>query len=437
MRPLLLALGCVLAACSPKTNIVTLPPGVVELDRPMEVASNTSLRGDPAGTIIRAKDGFEGAALILCRNVANVRIENITLDGNREAVGQRIEMAPSDVPFARFYPNNGILAVNARNLLIADLRIGEIANFPILVSASSGVLIERVKVKASGSHNRRGRNNTTGGILLEEGTGDFQVLDSEFRGIRGNGVWTHSLYTSPRNGGGRIAGNFFERIGRDAIQIGHAISIDVSDNAGREIGFPVEEVDMEARAIPVAIDTAGNVENTRYLRNRFEEVNGKCIDLDGFHHGEVRENQCVNSRPPESYPHGNFGIVMNNSNPDMQSEKIQIVGNVMDGMLFGGIFVIGSGHVLEGNKLLNLNTAQCNENAAKFGCYYAPGEPDMLQSGIYLGKGAERPAPARNNVIRDNEISGFRMQRRCIAFAPGIRPDANYVERNICREQGK
>jgi hypothetical protein len=42
---------------------------------------------------------------------------------------------------------------------------------------------------------------------------------------------------------------------------------------------------------------------------------------------------------------------------------------------------------------------------------HAPGQPEMFESGIYLGRGAEQPAPARGNVIVDNRINapeGFR-----------------------------
>ena len=81
-----------------------------------------------------------------------------------------------------------------------------------------------------------------------------------------------------------------------------------------------------------------------------------------------------------------------------------------------------------------MNTAHCNEEAARFGCYYAAGEPDMLRSGIYLGRGAERPAPARGNVIEENEISGFRMSVRCVAAAPGIAAGANRIRGNRCRD---
>jgi hypothetical protein len=82
--------------------------------------------------------------------------------------------------------------------------------------------------------------------------------------------------------------------------------------------------------------------------------------------------------------------------------------------------------VIRRNHLLNLNTEHC-------GCYYTTGEPDMFRSGIYLGKGAERPAPARGNRIEENEITGYQMKSHCIGIAPGILTDWNIVRRNRCR----
>jgi hypothetical protein len=171
------------------------------------------------------------------------------------------------------------------------------------------------------------------------------------------------------------------------------------------------------------------------VANRFVEIDGKCIDLDGFHDGEVRANQCINRPAPADYPFGGDAIVLNNSNPDMRSRNIRIVDNTIEAPRFGGIFLIGEGHVVARNRLLDLNTAHCNEGAARFGCYYGAGEPDMLRSGIYLGRGAERPAPARGNTVEDNVITGYGMSRRCIGYAPGMAPEANTVRRNACRER--
>jgi hypothetical protein len=84
--------------------------------------------------------------------------------------------------------------------------------------------------------------------------------------------------------------------------------------------------------------------------------------------------------------------------------------------------------------LRRLNLAHCNEDAAKFGCYYAPGQPDMLRTGIYLGSGAERPAPASDNLVGDNSISGFKMRQRCIAAAPQVFLSKNRLARNHCED---
>jgi hypothetical protein len=180
------------------------------------------------------------------------------------------------------------------------------------------------------------------------------------------------------------------------------------------------------------MDTAGNVDNSVYSKNRFEEINGKCADLDGFYDGEVRDNACVNHGSAEDYPHGHYGIVFNNSNPDMQSEHVLVTGNTIDGAKFGGIFVIGSAHSIIGNRLRNLNKAHCNESASKFGCLSFPKDPALLETGIYLGRGAARAAVARDNIVEDNEISGYKMRTRCIAAAPGVSLAENKVRRNRC-----
>lgn len=56
----------------------------------------------------------------------------------------------------------------------------------------------------------------------------------------------------------------------------------------------------------------------------------------------------------------------------------------------------------------------------------------MLRSGIYLGRGAARPAPARGNTIEDNEITGFQMATRGIARAPGVEAGWNVIRANRC-----
>lgn len=440
MRRALAAVGAALAAAllffAPlrRHPVRQLPAGVVELHSEIAIDAGCELRGAPSGTVLHLAPDFAGRAAVVVRG-DNVTLRDFTIDGNRAMLETRAGLPPYDTPFANFTRANGVLADRVTGLTVDRLRCRNIAGFAVLVSRAHSVNIHRVTVADSGSRNAAGRNNATGGILLEEGTTDFRVTNCELSGIRGNGVWTHSLYTSPRNARGVIALNRFRQIGRDAIQAGHATAISVAGNSGSRIGFPVEEVDIENGATPVALDTAGNVDASSYDGNRFHEINGKCIDLDGFHDGEVRANQCINRAPPESYRFGHYGITMNNANPDMRSQNIRVVDNVIDGTLFGGIFVIGSGHTIARNRLLRIDASRCNENAARYGCYYGPADPEILEAGIYLARGAERPAPARHNLIADNRITGFKMQSRCILAAPGVHLRSNTILHNVCLDQ--
>ncbi len=416
---------------------VRLPAGIFDLASGIRIppgARDLVVTGSPGGTTLRAAAGFQGRALIDIRNARRITIRNLRIDGNRAALSRERGLPPSDVRFIDFHDANGIAADKVQGLTLEDIEFTEVAGFAVLVARSTEVAVRRVSVRRSGARNARGKNNTTGGILIEDGTCGFTVEDSVFENIDGNALWTHSRYTAPRNCDGLIRANRFRLIGRDAVQIGHATRVRVEENTGERIGFPPEVVDVAGGAIPVAIDTSGNVDHAVYARNRFEEINGKCIDLDGFHHGEVVGNTCINRGRAADYPFAGYAIVMNNSNPDMQSEGIVIRDNLVDGSKFGGVFVIGHDNVVSGNRLLNLNKAGCNENAALYGCLHFADEPDLLQSGIYLGKRAERPAPARDNVIEGNVITGYKMSDRCLGFAPGIRPADNRIGPNDCRD---
>jgi hypothetical protein len=395
---------------APSRHPMQLPPGMVEVHSEILVDGGTDVFG--RGTVLHAANDFSGRAVIVVRG-SDVRLSGFTIDGNRAALEVRADLPPSDVPFVRYTRNNGIFADGVSRLQIDQVRFREISGFAVLVSRSRDVTVDGVQIENSGSRNAAGANNTTGGILFEEGTANFRATECAIRKVRGNGIWTHSLYTSPRNGPGSIAMNRFDQVGRDAIQVGHATNVRVEFNTGRLIGYPQQEYDRANLALPVAIDTAGNVDRSWYVSNRFRKMSGKCIDLDGFHDGEVRSNVCENV--------DNFAIVMNNSNPDMQSRNIVLEDNEVDVAWYGGVFVIGRGHRIARNRLLRLNSLPCSDCSDR-----------LLRAGIYLGAGAARPDAARDNVIEQNTITGDLMNVNCIVAAPGISNGLNHIRNNRC-----
>lgn len=416
------------------TGSIHLPTGVIEVSSELHLAPGAhDLDIVGTGTIIKAANDFKGRAIFVAEEGRAIRFRDFSIDGNRAAFEAPMEMAPSENAYRIFYSNSGILLDRVFGAEIFQVQFTAIPSFAVIASRCSGIKIKNVLVEDSGTLNAKRRNNTTGGIVIEEGSSDFEVRDSLFRRIRGNALWTHSLYTSPRLHDGVFAANRFSQIGRDAIEVSAASNVRVEENTGDHIGYPPQAVDVENMGTPVAIDTAGNVDHSTYARNTFTEVDGKCIDLDGFHDGAVIENKCTNHGPPDSYPFGHFGIVMNNTDPNMRSQNIEIRGNTIDGSKYGGLFLMGGGHRVVGNSFLHLNTAQCNETK-QFVCIYKADEPKMLESGIYLGNGVVRMEAVRGNVIRDNKISGHKMKSRCIGAGPGVKASENSIGPNTCED---
>ncbi len=416
------------------TGVVQLPPGVTEITSELTLAPGAhDLEIVGSGSILKADETFRGRAVIVAEDVQRIHFRDFSLDGNRSVLQKPLDMAPPENAFRNYYASNGILADRVEGIEISKVRLSNVVGFPILVSRSSKVRIHDILVEDSGSLNLKKRNNLSGGVLIEEGTSDFEVRDSTFRRILGNGLWTHSLATSLRLKDGLFTRNHFDTIARDAIEIGHATRVKVDSNTGQSIGYPVDAVDVENGGTPVGIDTAGNVDQSEYTRNSFDEINGKCFDLDGFHDGRVTDNRCFNRKLPVDYVFGHFGIVMNNTDPQVRAENVLIQGNVIDGTKYGALFLMGRGHRILDNQFFHINKAECNENK-QFLCIYKNDEPNMLDAGIYLGTGVARREKTVGNVIRGNTISGHKMKTRCITAGPGVSLAANKVSGNVCSD---
>ncbi len=83
-------------AFNSKTGAVTLPAGVIEISREIVLpydAHDLDIRGN--GTTIRAAATFRGRALIVIPSGKNIRVHDLALDGNRDAIARPIGMPPS------------------------------------------------------------------------------------------------------------------------------------------------------------------------------------------------------------------------------------------------------------------------------------------------------------------------------------------------------
>lgn len=400
----------------------------------MEVTTgaHVAIRGNPKGSTLVLDAGFKGAAAIVAEGVSDLTIEGLTIRGNRTELKSDWYLPPGEKPFADYFSDNGIVVRKSSGVTIRNVVLSGIRAFPVIVSASSGVVIDGVRISDSGTLNRAGRNNTSGGILLEQGVSRFEVAHCTVNRITGNAIWTHSYASAPRSSDGSIHDNTISLVARDAIQVGHATRVRVENNAGSELGYPADEVDVESQAVAVGLDTAGNVDRSVYAGNRFTDVNGQCIDLDGFHDGSVTGNSCVDKKPLEAYPWLHEGIVFGNNNPSMESAGVVVSGNTIEGFAYGGVFLIGRGNRIEDNRFLDMNRAHCGASPVPARCAYGLDQPDMLRAGIYLANSGGRPAVTTGNVIRGNTITGFGMAEHCVAAAPGVSLAANVVEGNTC-----
>ena len=117
-------------ALEAKAGAVNLSPGIVEISREIVLAPDShdlDIRG--AGLIIKASAAFRGPALIVIPAGKNIRIHDLLLDGDRDAIARPIDLPQAETMFSRFIPNNGILAEGVTGLEIANVKAKNIAGF--------------------------------------------------------------------------------------------------------------------------------------------------------------------------------------------------------------------------------------------------------------------------------------------------------------------
>jgi hypothetical protein len=141
------------------------------------------------------------------------------------------------------------------------------------------------------------------------------VEDCTFERISGHAVWGHGFGFDYLNEDIVVRNNTFYEIGLDAVQIGNSRNAEVSFNDFHRIGFitrtdtdPAEPAFYPGNKalgmtdIPaVGIDTTGYVVDSVYRDNRFVNVNGHFIDLDGFAASVVERNYMRISGREDAY----------------------------------------------------------------------------------------------------------------------------------------
>ena len=225
-------------ALSARTGVAVLPSGTIEIAREIALppdAHDLEIRG--SGTTIKASDTFRGRALIFIPAGKNIKIRDLTLEGNRDLVGRMATLPPAGTMLSRFVASNGIVAEAVTGLEIGPLKATHIAGFAIIANSSHNVHIHHVDITESGGMSPQRKNSGTGGVAVEEASTDFEISGCLFGAIRGNGITVRS---SER---GKIFENEFRAIARDAISVTQGASIAINDNHAEQIGIPLEEVD--------------------------------------------------------------------------------------------------------------------------------------------------------------------------------------------------
>jgi hypothetical protein len=414
---------------------VPLPKGGLEIKKPIELGAAVTdlvIEGQP-GDVIRAVPGQTLQALFVCRECKRVTFRNFTVEGSAEDRAQPNEGPPLDVELRNYFGGSGIAIEGGEKVSVRNVKFHELSGFAVISAFSRGTTIDGITVTNGGTRNGRGANTGAGGVAIVEGDDSFQVRNSTFRNILGNGVWVQSGSRAQRPQNGVIEGNRFESISRNAIQLSRAFRVTVQNNSAKSIGFPVNTVSSDAGP-PAGVGSDGKVDASVIRGNRIEDINGRCFSLDGYHDGEVSGNTCINHGKAEDYPLGDLGLVLNNSSTDMRSQLVVIQGNHFEGLNLGGISIIGAGHKVIANELINLNRAGCTTSSGSSICLPNRDEPRAALSGIFLGLRGTRPDPVVEATIERNRISGKGMVANCVVAASKVHPEASIIRNNICSE---
>ena len=174
------------------------------------------------------------------------------------------------------------------------------------------------------------------------------------RRVRGNAIWTHSNYRSPRNANGIVAAEHHRRSGARRHPGGaryphrrvennagpaHRVSAGARGSGGAYPPRSTPPATWISPSTPATISktSTGNAWiSTAFTMARYAITHASAA------------NRPINIRTRSTASSSITPIL------DMQPVNIAITGNLIDGAGYGGIFLIGSGNVVSRNRLLRI-----------------------------------------------------------------------------------
>ncbi len=463
-------------------GIVRLAAGEYLLEAPLQVArEGLTLEGEGEATVLLRAVRVENGEGLLNVRANGVTLRRFRVDGQVSEPHAIPYLDPSGGPSVLRAPIHGdpmhpellrntsiTIHRGVQDITVEDLIIERTGGYAILIDARYGgvryVNFRRLQLRDNQPHvfGKPGDiryGSWTGGIHYQNDGRDLDfarhalvgltIEDSEFRRISGHAIWGHGYGFHTLNEEITVRRNRFIDVGMDGVLIANALRAVVEENQFHRIGYVASAPGAAPRPawypgfrpdgadnIPaVGIDTSGLVKDSVYRKNEMLNVNGHCIDLDGFTRGDVLDNTMrvsgredswhfVNDRVAEFGGHqkGNFtkGINLSNTAGAEATEQVRIEGNTL--LNLGGFAIA-------------LNDSQrctvANNHIRHYGQIYGP---------VILSNSLREPRDrhvSRENVIRDNYIH-FYLEAWCVTEAddlgggslPVLGP--NFVHDNVC-----
>jgi len=334
-----------------------------------------------------------------------------------------------------FYLYNVIVQDCGGYALLLDSRMQNLVGMNVL-SCIFQNNIALVYGGTTGGHTYHGVGSWVGGIFAAgggDGTNPYGynsqvyaatqvqglvVSNCTFKNITGNCVWSYTYTTANLHQNFSVFGSLFSDVGRDGTEMGDVQNFTVNNNYYYRIGYVAGSPAYYPGQNAVAIDTSGYCQNGKYSGNAMLNVNGECIDLDGFTSGEVSNNSMMiswNTDPlyvtdqianygysPGAAQNITTGIQTNATYDPRGGQRVTIIGNTVQNMGNMAVNLFNAQNdLVTGNSIWHPGNSSLGATAI--------GVPVLL--GTSASTGSPYVSPPRHNKL--NVITGNTINYDC------------------------